>query len=134
MKIKGHKKHEVSRAFKQATGLLSDERELGIGEIADMVGITVYKLSRLRSGAKGVSEEDLDAFEAAFPGFRQTFNDFLEGRKGWDAMTAPERDASVLEDIEYLKNQLRLWQAMYLKGDNLTDEDRAELAKIISGK
>lgn len=115
MGIKGKNSHEVSRAFKQATGVLSEELEIPIGDIAERVGIKFYEFSRYRKGKRDVTQDVVDALEAAYPGFEAIFTDYLEGRRGWGVMTQVERDASVQKDIDFLKKQLELWQDMYAK-------------------
>ena len=112
MDFTNRSKTELCKAFKQALGLLVAEKSIELKAVDAMSGVNTTDIRNFRAKP---TPEDVAAIEAAFPGFKDVFLDYLSGGSRWAMSKAEAMRSEVIKAIADSQAAEKYWRDMFIK-------------------
>lgn len=118
-------KSSKSAAFRIAIGVLCAEKEIQRKHVIEATGIPEARLRNLTSQNLIATDEEIDQIDSAYPGFKQVYEDYVNGVRGWGISRVTQLRDAAGAVAEANNAEARFWREKFLA----TNEELKDVLK-----
>lgn len=112
MDFTNRSKPELCKAFRQALGLITTEYVIELKAVDAKAGIDTTAIRNYKTSPR---PEDVETVEAAFPGFKDVFLDYLNGGARWGRSKTETLKDAATKSLETNEAELKYWRELFVK-------------------